>query len=107
MMNYGKALRIARAIAGVKQNELAAKAKVSHSYISLIEKGARRPSTRAIAKMCKGLHIPEPLFAMLAADKADVKGIGDKEFETLGLYLARFLVRHERDRKHEKRRRKP
>jgi transcriptional regulator with XRE-family HTH domain len=102
-MNYGKALRIARAIAGVKQNELAAK--VSHSYISLIEKGARRPSTRAIAKMCRGLHIPEPLFAMLAAEKADVKDIGNKEFETLGLYLARFLARDERDRKHSRRRR--
>jgi transcriptional regulator with XRE-family HTH domain len=104
-MNYGKALRIARAIAGVKQNELAARAKVSHSYISLIEKGARRPSTRAITKMCRALHIPEPLFAMLAAEKADVKDIGDKEFETLGLYLARFLARDERDRKHDRRRR--
>ena len=104
-MNYGKALRIARAIAGVKQSELARKAKVSHSYISLIEKGARKPSTRAIAKMCRGLHIPEPLFAILAAEKADVKDIGDKEFETLGLYLARFLARDERVRKHDKRRR--
>ena len=104
-MNYGKALRIARAIAGVKQNKLARKAKVSHSYISLIEKGVRRPSTRAIAKMCRGLHIPEPLFAMLAAEKADVKDIGDKEFETLGVYLARFLACHDRGRKHDKRRR--
>ena len=103
-MNYGKALRIARAIAGVKQSELARKAKVSHSYISLIEKGARRPSTRAITKMCKGLHIPEPLFAMLAAEKADVKDIGHKEFETLGLYLVRFLARDERDRKRDRRR---
>ena len=106
-MNYGKALRIARAIAGVKQSELARKAKVSHSYISLIEKGARKPSTRAIAKMCRGLHIPEPLFAILAAEKADVKDIGDKEFETLALYLARFLARDERVGKHGKRRPAP
>jgi transcriptional regulator with XRE-family HTH domain len=104
-MNYGKALRIARAIAEVKQSELARKAKVSHSYISLIEKGARRPSTTAIAKMCRGLHIPEPLFAILAAEKADVKDIGDKEFATLGFCLARFLTRDERVRKHDKRRR--
>jgi transcriptional regulator with XRE-family HTH domain len=103
-MNYGKALRIARAIAGVKQNELARKAKVSHSYISLIEKGVRRPSAKAIAKMCRGLHIPEPLFAMLAAENADVKHIGNKEFEALGVYLARFLARHDRGRKHDKRR---
>jgi transcriptional regulator with XRE-family HTH domain len=103
-MNYGKALRISRAIAGVKQSELARKAKVSHSYISLIEKGARRPSTKTIAKVCRGLHIPEPLFAILAAEKADIRDIGDEEFETLGLYLARFLTRDERVRKHDKRR---
>jgi transcriptional regulator with XRE-family HTH domain len=103
-MNYGKALRIARAIAGVKQKELAAKARVSHSYISLIEKGARRPSTRTIAKMCRELHIPEPLFAMLAAEKADVKDMSNKEFETLGLSLARFLAGDERHGKHDKRR---
>ena len=103
-MNYGKALRIARAIAGVKQKELARKARISHSYISLIEKGARRPSPRAIAKLCRQLHIPMPLFAMLGAEKADAKDIRDHEFETLGLYLARFLARNERDGRHDKRR---
>ena len=103
-MNYGKALRIARAIAGVNQKELARRARVSHSYISLIEKGARRPSTRAIAKMCRELHIPEPLFAMLAADKADLKDMSDNEFETFGLYLARFIARDERHGKRDKRR---
>ena len=106
-MNYGKALRIARAIAGVNQKELARKARVSHSYISLIEKGARRPSTRAIAKMCRGLHMPKALFAMLAAEKADVKDIGDQQFETLGLHLARFLARKEGDGKRGKRPRVP
>jgi transcriptional regulator with XRE-family HTH domain len=103
-MNYGKALRIARAIAGVKQKELARKVRVSPSYISLIEKGARRPSRTAIAKMCRELHIPMPLFAMLGGEKSDAKDIRDKEFATLGLYLARFLARNERDGRHDRRR---
>lgn len=52
-MNYGKAIRVARAIAGMEQKQLAAKANLNPSHISLIEKGARRPSTRAIiSRVC-------------------------------------------------------
>jgi transcriptional regulator with XRE-family HTH domain len=94
-MNYGKAIRVARAIAGMEQKQLAAKANLNPSHISLIEKGARRPSTRAITKMCRALRIPEPLFAMLAAERDDLAGIGEQEFEQIGTHLARFLLRHE------------
>ena len=94
-MNYGKAIRVARAIAGMEQKQLAAKANLNPSHISLIEKGARRPSTRAITKMCKAMRIPEPLFAMLAAERHDLAGIGEQEFEQIGTHLARFLLRHE------------
>jgi transcriptional regulator with XRE-family HTH domain len=94
-MNYGKAIRVARAIAGMEQKQLAAKAKLDPSHISLIEKGTRRPSTRAITKMCRAMSIPEPLFAMLAAERDDLVGIGEQEFEKIGTHLARFLVHHE------------
>ena len=94
-MNYGKAIRVARAIAGMEQKQLAAKANLNPSHISLIEKGARRPSTRAITKICRAMRIPEPLFAMLAAERDDLAGIGEQEFEQIGTHLARFLLRHE------------
>ncbi len=104
-MNYGKALRIARAIAGMEQKELAAEAGLDPSHISLIEKGARRPSIDAVEKLCRALQIPEPLFAMLAAESADLRGIDGQDFERVGTYLARFLIRREPTAKRGKRKR--
>lgn len=94
-MDYGKALRIARAIAGMEQKQLARKAGLDASHISLIESGNRQPSIRAITKLCRALQIPEPLFTVLAAEPADVRSIGQQEFEKIGEYLAKFLIRDE------------
>jgi transcriptional regulator with XRE-family HTH domain len=94
-MNYGKALRIARAVAGVEQKQLATEAGLNPSHISLIESGARQPSVGAVAKLCRALKIPEPLFSMLAAESADLTGMNEQEFEKIGVYLARFLTRRE------------
>jgi transcriptional regulator with XRE-family HTH domain len=104
-MNYGKALRISRAVAGLGQNELASAAGLDASHISLIEKGTRKPSVRAIAKLCRALRIPEPLFNMLAAESGDLQGIDEEEFEHIGVYLARFLLRSEHTGRQTKRKR--
>jgi transcriptional regulator with XRE-family HTH domain len=104
-MNYGKALRIGRAIAGIEQKELASLAGLNASHISLIEKGSRKPSVRAIAKLCRALRIPEPLFNMLAAEALDLRGIEEQEFEKIGVYLAKFLIRREPTTKHSERKR--
>ena len=93
-MDYGKALRIARAIAGLEQRELARQAGLDPSHISLIERGARRPSVGAIRKLCGALEIPEPLFAMLASERSDLRGVGEREFERIGTYLAKFMTHH-------------
>lgn len=98
-MNYGKALRIARAISGLQQKELAKKAGLDASHVSLIEKGARNPSVGAISKLCDALEIPESLFTMLAAESADLKGIKEDEFEGIGRFLARFVLQHDSTRK--------
>jgi transcriptional regulator with XRE-family HTH domain len=105
-MDYGKALRISRAIAGVGQSHLAAAAGLGPSHISLIENGARKPSVRAIGKLCRALDIPEPLFNMLAAESADLRGVEEGEFQRIGTYLARFLIRSEPKTKHAARKRK-
>ena len=104
-MNYGKALRIARAIAGIEQKQLAARAELDPSHISLIESGARQPSVGAIGKLCHAPQIPGPLFTMLAAEPSDLKGIGNHDFEKIGAYLAKFLIRHEPTSKQRQRKR--
>jgi transcriptional regulator with XRE-family HTH domain len=91
-MNYGKALRIARAVSGLQQQELAERAGLNASHISLIEKGSRKPSVGAIEKLSKALEMPESLFTMLAAESGDVKGISEAELEGVGRYLARFVI---------------
>lgn len=102
-MDYAKALRISRAVAGLGQNELASAAGLDASHISLIEKGTRKPSVRAISKLCRALRISEPLFNMLAAESGDLQGIEEEEFKQIGVYLARFLLRSEPTRRQTKR----
>jgi transcriptional regulator with XRE-family HTH domain len=108
-MNYGKALRIARAVSGLQQQELAKRAGLNASHISLIEKGSRNPSVEAIEKLSEALGIPESLFTMLAAESGDIKGINEAELEGIGKYLARFVIRNEttatKQRRSSKRRR--
>jgi transcriptional regulator with XRE-family HTH domain len=91
-MDYGKALRIARAVSGLQQQELAERAGLNASHISLIEKGSRKPSVAAIEKLSRALSIPESLFTMLAAESGDVSGINEGELEGIGRYLARFVI---------------
>ena len=92
-MNYAKALRVARAVAGLEQKQLAHAAGLNPSHISLIERGTRKPSIRAIGKLCRALDIPAPLFNMLAAESSDLRGIDEQDFQKIGTYLARFLIR--------------
>lgn len=92
-MDYGKALRIARAIAGVEQKQLAKAAGINASHISLIEKGSRQPSVGTISKICRALGVSEPLFNMLAVEGSDLRGVGEQEFQQIGVYLAKFLIR--------------
>src|ERR1700731_853792 len=94
-MNYGKALRIARAVAGFEQKQLANAAGLDPSHISLIEKGTRKPSVAAIGKLSRALGIPEPLFSMLAAQKNDLHGKEEQDFPKNGGFLAKFLLRGE------------
>ena len=58
-MKYGKAIRICRAAKGLSQKELAAKAGIGSSHVSLIEAGKRSPSLATVEKLCDALKIHE------------------------------------------------
>jgi transcriptional regulator with XRE-family HTH domain len=93
-MDYGKALRIARAIAGLQQKELAELADIDPSHISLIEVGKRKPSLGTAEKLAKALQIPEHLFALLAAEPEDLDLKDPKELERAAQSLAQLLLRN-------------
>src|SRR5207253_5018305 len=91
-MDYGKALRIARAIAGLQQAELAELAALDPSHLSLIESGRRNPSLGAIRRISKALKIPEHILALLASEESDLKNVNQTEMARIGAALARLLI---------------
>ncbi len=92
-MNYGKALKIARAIKGLQQRELAALSGLTASHLSLIEAGKRKPSVGALHKLSEALEMPTHLLTLLAAESEDLTLIDPEELRALGESLARLLVK--------------
>ena len=90
-MNYGKAVKIVRTIAGLQQKELAELAAVHASLISLIEKGKRRPGLSTLEKITKALDVPQHLFVLLATEARDLKDIRAEEVQQASEWLARIL----------------
>lgn len=91
-MDYGKALRIARAAAGLQQQELAKKAELTPGYISLVEMGRRKPSPGALRKLSRALGIPPHLLTLLATEPEDADLLDQKELESIGNTLMRFVL---------------
>lgn len=93
-MNYGKALKLARALANLNQKDLAARAGVDPSHVSLIEKGVRRPSLMALEKLSAALKIPTDLFLLMAAEKSELKLRDPEELQQALESMARLLLQH-------------
>jgi transcriptional regulator with XRE-family HTH domain len=93
-MDYGKALRLARAFSGLQQQQLAEKAGIDASYISLIEQGKRTPSVKFIHKLSKAIGIPPYLFTFLAMESEDSELLDKAELASIGEALTRLVLRH-------------
>jgi len=91
-MNYGKALKIARAIKGVQQAQVALRADLDPSYLCMLEKGKRRPSLATIERLSAALGIPTHLFSLLATEKHDLKTADAEELRRVGESLARLIL---------------
>lgn len=91
-MDYGKALKVARAISGLQQKELAERAGLDASYLSLIEVGKRKPSLSAITKLSKALELPQHLFMLLASEPDDLSMADPNELHRAAESLALFLL---------------
>lgn len=91
-MDYGKALKIARAIKGVQQAEVAVKADLDPSYLCMLEKGRRKPSLGTIERLSCALGIPTHLFSLLATEQKDLKEADAMELSRVGESLARLIL---------------
>lgn len=70
-MNFARAIRLCRAAFGLRQTELAEKAHIGASHLSLLESGKRQPSMETIQKLCAAFGVPLDLFMMLAVNREE------------------------------------
>src|SRR2546423_8781591 len=91
-MNYGRALKIARAMEGLEQKDLATLAHLDPSHISLIEQGKRNPTVATLEKIAKALKMPYHLLTLLASESKDLRTIDSETIRELGEILARTLL---------------
>ena len=73
--DYGRALRILRAIRGVSQKELAARAGISTSMASLVEAHQRVPSLRTLETYAACLDVNLHTLIYLASPKTQAEDI--------------------------------
>jgi transcriptional regulator with XRE-family HTH domain len=90
-MDYGKGIRIARAVVGIRQKQLAKLSGLDASHISLIEKGKRHPSLEALERISKALNVPQDLLVLLAAEARDLKSRTPEEIQRAAEFLANML----------------
>ena len=90
-MNYGKAVRISRALADMSQRELAVALEADPSYISLIEANKREPSREFLEKLAHKLEIPLHLLILLATETEGQEDENNRRLNELAEALARLL----------------
>jgi len=97
IMDYGKAIRIVRALADIPQRELARRLEVDPSLISMLEAGKRKPSREFLERFAANLGVPFHLLILLASDSGDSKTSNPEALQRLALELARLLFRKGND----------
>jgi len=105
-MDYGKAIKILRAVAGLEQRELADIAGVDPSLISMIESGKRKPSLSTLEQITGAFEIPQYLFTLLAAGHDDLSTSHPEELQEAAESLARVLLTNASKQKRRKSSRK-
>ena len=91
-MNYSKAIRVARSLADLSQGELADRAEIDRSYLSLIESGKRHASVETIKKIATALDLPFHLLALLGSEQKDIRKANANQIEDLSLALTKLLL---------------
>lgn len=91
-MDYGRALRICRAALKMSQQDVARRAQITTSYLSLIESGKREPSLGTLERVCKAMGVPAHLVMLLAAGPGDLPAAHRKKLGDVAESLLRLLA---------------
>ena len=91
-MNLGRAISLCRAQRGINQVELANRAGISVSYLSLLERNERKdPVLSTIQSIAEALHVPTGILFFLAADDAELSGMTPELKEKLSFTALQML----------------
>lgn len=91
-MEYGKAIKVARSVAGLTQRELAAKVGITPSYLSLIEAGRRSPTLPTVERIARCIGLPVHLLFLLAAEPDQLKKASKQDIAAVANTLLHLLM---------------
>lgn len=74
-MNIGHALKVCRSAKKLSLEELAGRADLSQSYLSMIESGKREPTLASIEKIAGAMGVATPILLFLASENNELKGL--------------------------------
>ena len=74
-MNIGSAIQLARNKRKLSQADLAKRADISVSYLSLLERSKRDPPISTIKRISNSLGVPVEILFFLGAESGELKGL--------------------------------
>ena len=96
-IKLGKTIKLCRDRQQLHQKELAEKAGISESYLSLIEKGKRTPNLDVLDSIAKALNIPLNMLIFLASDKSELAKLDQSLAEKLSLIAWNIIEANDAD----------
>jgi transcriptional regulator with XRE-family HTH domain len=74
-MNLGKSIQTCRMQRGFSQADLAKRAGISVSYLSMLENSKRDPTISTVEKIANALGVPIEILFFLGAEQGELAGI--------------------------------
>lgn len=91
-MNLGRAIALCRKQRDLNQAELAKRAGMSVSYLSLLERNERRdPTLSTVKSLAEALQVPAGILFFLAAEDTELSGLPTELKEKLSFAALQLL----------------
>jgi transcriptional regulator with XRE-family HTH domain len=95
-MQIGNAIKRLRDIKNISQKDLAVKAKMTQTQLSLIEVGKSNGSIKTITKLCNCLDTPVSIVLWMATEESDIQENKRESFKMIKPSIdALILALHE------------
>lgn len=91
-MNLGRAIALCRKQRDLNQAELAKRAGMSVSYLSLLERNERKdPTLSTVKSLAEALQVPTGILFFLAAEDTELSGLSTELKEKLSFAALQLL----------------